>query len=137
KPIQAGDLFEAIDLATGGTSGRAAESHATPATTSARGGRVVDRAALLSRLEGDASLLAEIVDLFLESAPRLMRDLKRALVSKDAGKLERAAHTLKGAIANFGARPAFEAASKMEEHGRRGDLAAARKTWGSVEKEMV
>ena len=136
KPIQAGDLFEAIDAATGATSGGAGEPDA-PGPATSRGKGVVDRAALLSRLEGDASLLTEIVGLFLQTAPRLMRDLKQALTSKDAGKLERAAHTLKGAVANFGARPAFEAAFKMEQHGQRGDLAAARKAWASVEKEMA
>ena len=40
-------------------------------------------------------------------------------------------------VANFGARPAFEAAFKMEQHGQRGDLASARKAWASVEKEMA
>jgi len=137
KPIQAGDLFEAIDAATGAGSAGAAEPQGPPAPATGRGRGVVDRAALLSRLEGDASLLSEIVDLFLETAPRLMRDLKQALASKDPGRLERAAHTLKGAVANFGARPAFEAAFKMEQHGQRGDLAAARKAWVSVEKEMT
>ncbi|OLC54056.1 MAG: hypothetical protein AUH92_04785 [Acidobacteria bacterium 13_1_40CM_4_69_4] len=98
---------------------------------------MVDRIALLSRLEGDARLLAEIVELFLRTAPRLMRDIKQALASKDAKKLERAAHTLKGAVANFGARQAYEAALTLEQHGRRGDLPAARRAWASMEKAMV
>src|SRR5207245_10282809 len=76
KPIQAGDLFEAIDAATGAAPREAAEPHAPPAAAAARGRGVVDRAALLARLEGDASLLAEIVDLFLDAAPLLIRDLK-------------------------------------------------------------
>jgi len=137
KPIQVADLFEAIDRATGAAPPAAADPQVRRVAAPARGRVVVDRAALLSRLEGDVRLLTEIVDLFLETAPRLMRDIKEALQSKNAGKLERAAHTLKGAVSNFGARPAFEAAFQMEQHGRRGDLRAARRAWRPMEKEMV
>ena len=38
------------------------------------------------------------------------------------GELERAAHTLKGALLNISAEPAAEAASRLEQLGRAGDL---------------
>ena len=90
----------------------------------------------MSRLDGDARLLAEIVDLFLRESPQLMRDAKKALAARDRKALERAAHTLKGAVANFGAREAFAAALKLERIGEKGDLAHSRQAWAALEKEM-
>ena len=78
----------------------------------------------------------EIVELFLETAPRLMRDLKKALEARDAVSVERAAHTLKGAVANFGARTVFEATMRMETLGHDRDLTGARRAWTPLEKEM-
>jgi len=99
-------------------------------------GKVLDHAALMARLDGDTVLLAEIVELFLESAPRLMRDLKKALAARDGASVERAAHTLKGAVANFGARAALETTMRMERLGHEGDLTGARRAWTPLEKEM-
>jgi HPt (histidine-containing phosphotransfer) domain-containing protein len=91
----------------------------------------------MERLDGDRELLAEIVELFLESAPRLMRELKKALGGRDDKALERAAHALKGAVANFGARSAMDAALRMEQRAQKGDLAGARAAWAPLEKEMT
>ena len=92
---------------------------------------------MLARLEGDTGLLAEIVGLFLKSAPRLMRDLSKALAGRDGKALERAAHALKGTVANFGARTAFEAALRVERLAQKGDMVGARTEWAPLEKEMA
>ncbi len=140
KPIQAKDLFEVLDgvlsqkpLEEDSPGGAPAPAQA-PA--SSRRGGVIDENALMARLDGDTGLLAEVVDLFFESAPRLMRDLKKALEARDAASVERAAHTLKGAVANFGARTVFEATMRMERLGHDGDLTGARRAWTPLEKEM-
>ena len=106
------------------------------APASSRRGGVIDENALMARLDGDTGLLAEVVDLFFESAPRLMRDLKKALEARDAASVERAAHTLKGAVANFGARAVFEATMRMDKLGHDRDLTGARRAWTLLEKEM-
>ncbi len=140
KPIQAKDLFEAID---GVLSQKPLEENApgpatapAPARAPAPRGEVLDQNALMTRLDGDTRLLAEIVELFLGSAPRLMRELKKALEARDGASVERAAHTLKGAVANFGARAVFEATVRMETLGHEGDLTGALRAWTPLEKEM-
>jgi HPt (histidine-containing phosphotransfer) domain-containing protein len=84
-----------------------------------------DEAALRERVEGDAELLAEIVELFLEDSPRLMGEVRAAVAAGDAGALKRAAHTLKGAASNFGAAAVVAACLELEAMSRSGDLAAA------------
>ena len=64
---------------------------------------VLDRALALSRVGGDEDLLREIAGLFLDDYPNLVEKIKQALAANDARGLERASHSLKGSVANFGA----------------------------------
>jgi two-component system sensor histidine kinase/response regulator len=137
KPIQAASLFEAIESIL--STPPIERAVLVPAATEVEptNAPLLDRRALMERLEGDAGLLAEIVDLFLKSAPGMMRDIQEGLARRDAGALERAAHALKGSVANFGARAAFEAALRMERLAQEGDLTGARAAWAPLEKEVV
>jgi HPt (histidine-containing phosphotransfer) domain-containing protein len=81
-----------------------------------------DEAALMERVEGDTELLREIVELFLEESPRLIADVQAAVTAADATALRRAAHTLKGAAANFGAAAVVAAAFELETMGRTGNM---------------
>lgn len=47
--------------------------------------------------------VAELVDTFLEEAPRMLRDLEGALAARDAEGFRRAAHSLKSNSNTFGA----------------------------------
>jgi len=136
KPIQAKDLFDVID----GVLSRNPPEEIAPGPAAAAAvtppGKVLDPDALMARLDGDTGLLGEIVELFLDSAPRLMRELKKALGARDGASVERAAHTLKGAVANFGAPAALEATIRMERLGHEGDLTGAVRAWTPLEKEM-
>ena len=85
----------------------------------------LDHAVVLERLGGDEELLQEVAQLFLEEYPSLMSEMREAARSGDAHRLERAAHSLKGSIANFGAESAVQAALTVERIGRSGDLAGA------------
>lgn len=76
----------------------------------------------LDRVGGDAGLLKEIADLFLIEYPRLMAELHQAYEQRDAYRVERAAHGLKGSVANFGSSIAADAAYKIELLGRDGSL---------------
>jgi HPt (histidine-containing phosphotransfer) domain-containing protein len=86
---------------------------------------IVDKAALLERLDGDQALLAELVELFHAESPRLLEAVRAASAAGDAYQLTRAAHALKGSVANFCAPAAYEAAFQMESIGQGGDLAEA------------
>ena len=50
-----------------------------------------------------AEFVAELVDTFLEDAPRMLRALRDALAAGDADAFRRAAHSLKSNAQTFGA----------------------------------
>ena len=77
-----------------------------------------DKPLALSRVGGDAELLKEIALLFLDDYPKSLSDLRQAVASGDARRMERTAHGLKGSVSNFGARPAVDAALRLETLGR-------------------
>ena len=84
--------------------------------------QLLDRANALARVGGDLDLLREIAALFLDEYPRELDEIRTALASGDAHTLERSAHGLKGAVANFGARAAVDAAFQLEQLGKAGKL---------------
>ncbi len=82
----------------------------------------LDYAVALERLGGDEELLQEVAQLFLDEYPTLMSEIQQAVAAGNARRLERAAHSLKGSVANFGADVAVQAALALEKIGRSGDL---------------
>ena len=83
---------------------------------------LLDLSAALERIGGDEELLREIAGLFLAEYPILLEDIRFAVERGDAEALERGAHSLKGSVANFEARLAFEAALTLEAMGRTRNL---------------
>jgi two-component system sensor histidine kinase/response regulator len=98
---------------------------------------VLDSEALLDRIGGDADLLQELAGVFREDCPKLLAEIRRAVAAGNAPALMQAAHTLKGAVANFGADAAREAAFRLESIGRTGDLEPAHKAVGELESEIL
>jgi HPt (histidine-containing phosphotransfer) domain-containing protein len=88
---------------------------------------------VLDRVEGNKELLEEIVGLFFEEIPGLLAAIQESMVRRDANALHRAAHTLKGAIGNFGANGAFDAALRLEMLGRAGDLTNVEEAYAELE----
>ena len=84
-------------------------------------------------LEGDRELLLRLVKLFVLQSPQLLQEVREAVVCGDAGALERAAHKLRGAAANFGAGAACDVAQRLEQMGRVGDLTHA----AEVQEELA
>ena len=87
---------------------------------------LIDREMILDRVGGDEELLREITAIFLEEYPSLIEEIQLAVSGVDAKRLERAAHSLKGSVANFGARAATQAAYRLETLGRSGEMHQAR-----------
>jgi HPt (histidine-containing phosphotransfer) domain-containing protein len=85
-------------------------------------GPILDHEVSLSRVGGDAELLKELAQLFLEEYPRLLAELHLAYEQRDAKRVERMAHGLKGSVATFGAKRAVDAAAQIEQYGRGGKL---------------
>jgi HPt (histidine-containing phosphotransfer) domain-containing protein len=95
-----------------------------------------DREAMLAELDGDAELLAELVDTMRTEAPKLLHELRAAAGATDPALVARAAHTLKGAVSNFGARTAADAALRLELMGRAGDLSELAPALAALEIAM-
>lgn len=82
----------------------------------------LNSAVALERLGGDEELLREVARLFLEEYPGLLLEIREAVAARDADALQRAAHSLKGSVSNFGADAAYNAAFVLEMMGRTRDL---------------
>ena len=87
-----------------------------------------DEEALMDRVDGDVEFLEETIALLDEDSPALLEQIRTAVASRDAANLVKAAHALKGMLANFCAELAETAARDLETMGRNeqlGDAAAA------------
>lgn len=58
---------------------------------------------LSNSLNGDTTILIELVDMFLNSAPEMLLEIRKAIEGGEVEAMIRAAHKLKGAASNFGA----------------------------------
>lgn len=83
---------------------------------------IFDRAGLIERLGGDTELVDEIVQIFLESADEMIGTVDSAVADGDAHRVERSAHSLKGALLNIAADSVAEGALRLEQAGRSGEL---------------
>ena len=131
KPIHPDGLFAEIERCLAGS-----ERSITMAEISQESREQVDRASLLERVEGDQELLAEMVHLFEEDAPKLLAAMREALQRRDMAVLERAAHSLKGAAGNLSAKAAAAAASQLEKDAKNGDVETARGSLVEVERAV-
>ena len=86
---------------------------------------VFDIASLRARVEDDLDLLSEMVELYLSSSPLLMTEIESAVVSRDAEKISRGAHTLKGVLKNMCASACADAALQLEMIGKSGEVELA------------
>jgi len=75
---------------------------------------VYDYAGSLRRMGNDHELFREMVGLLRSDAPPLLAMLRAAYKEGDLPRMVRAAHTLKGLAANFGATRAVAAAAEAE-----------------------
>ncbi len=79
---------------------------------------ILDREALWHRVGGDSGLLREIIDLFIEEAPRLVAEVRAALARHDSPAALRSAHRLRGAAGDLAALRIVALAAQLESRGR-------------------
>jgi HPt (histidine-containing phosphotransfer) domain-containing protein len=75
----------------------------------------------LKQMSG-ADFMDELVNTFLEEAPKLITELKAALKSNEAASFRRAAHSLKSNAATFGAKRMADSARELEVLGKENRL---------------
>ncbi|MCB1164309.1 response regulator [bacterium] len=97
---------------------------------------VFDRAAALDRVAGDIELLIELAGMFMEDVPNMLAEIESAVRNGDSDGLRKSAHTLKGAVSNFSAQNAQDAAWALEQIGRSGDLSEAVGAYNLLRQEI-
>ena len=95
-----------------------------------------DREALLERLDGDLRLARDLITTYMEESPAMRAVLRAALESNEPSKLERAAHSLRGALAAVSAVAASDLADRLETSSRDGDLPAGPARVAELEAEL-
>jgi len=73
---------------------------------------------LVERLDGDFELFVELSELFFEDSSSLLNKIEDSIKKNDSEALRKSAHTLKGAVSNFSAQRAYDAAYELEIAGR-------------------
>jgi HPt (histidine-containing phosphotransfer) domain-containing protein len=74
--------------------------------------------------------------LFLADSPRLMAELREAVVQDDTPRLKIAAHTLIGSLGIFGDSAALDQALKLESIATSGSLTGAAEIYMALEEEL-
>jgi two-component system sensor histidine kinase/response regulator len=97
----------------------------------------VDVIQLLDRLDDDRVLLAELVEIFRREHRENLQAAQRAISSRDAEGLQRAGHTLKGALGNLSALRASDLAAELEVMGKNGALAGAQELINKLVLELT
>jgi len=91
----------------------------------------------LSRIDHDLDMFSMMVELFAEHAPLDFTALKAAVDARNPAAVAESAHRLKGSIMQFCAPATFEAAKKLEELGRAGDLTGSSDICAVLETELT
>jgi HPt (histidine-containing phosphotransfer) domain-containing protein len=87
-------------------------------------------------LEGDRDLLSGLARLFLDDLPSQTEATHRAVEQRRGRDVQRLANGLKNSVANFAAKPAFEAAFRLEKLASQGDFEEAPQALGVLDHEI-
>jgi two-component system sensor histidine kinase/response regulator len=131
KPITAHDLFETIESIVNAAN---AQEKLVSLPRAAR--KVVDKDQILDRVGGDLELLSEVIGLFVDDYPLTLSEIRGAIQQSDPESLGKAAHTLKGAVSNFGAHSAVQAALTLEDMAKNKDMTGAVTALENLEAEI-
>lgn len=96
-----------------------------------------DRGFALEQSGDDEELLAELLELFVDSGASDLEKIKQGMSAQDAEAVGDAAHSIKGAAASLGMEGIRAAAYEVEKAGRAEDLDAAVKLVAGLESVMA
>ena len=97
----------------------------------------IDRTALLASVGGNETLLREVVAVFLEDTPKQMAALETAVRAHNAQAIAAAAHALKGSAGLFSKAGAYDAARRLEQAARQGDLTGIATASEEVKRQVA
>jgi CheY-like chemotaxis protein len=126
KPIRPTELLEAIERRIGPPPGDMPPEKRV----------VLDRAALLERVDGDRTLLSEIAGLFLGECGRLLTGARDAVARRDRPDFFAAVHTLRGMLRSLSADAAQQIAGTLEALDLENDRDKLAATFELLEQEV-
>jgi PAS domain S-box-containing protein len=131
KPLQPKQLFNVVESIV------SASGHSEPIVANTEAPELpFDESTALERVAGDMELLRELVRIFIAECPSMLAEVRSAIDQADAAQLRRAAHTLKGSVANFGASAVVQAAQCLETAGREQNLGGASESFQRLQAEL-
>jgi HPt (histidine-containing phosphotransfer) domain-containing protein len=90
----------------------------------------------LQRLGNDDDLLRDIIQIYLEDAPGMVKKIHAAIEENDANSLQRAAHSLKGLASTLSAHEVVDVAYRLEHIAATRNLVDAAKTAAEAEQRV-
>ncbi len=143
KPITPDALYATLRHWLPKTSESAPESPAPPVEASpAEAEEPILDATVLENFRqlqepGEPDVVAQLIDLFLRELPDKLAAAQDALTNRDAARLAKAAHTLKGSSANIGARRAARVCLELEQLAKANRLDDAEQTFARLQQEYA
>ncbi|MBU0767801.1 MAG: Hpt domain-containing protein, partial [Proteobacteria bacterium] len=137
KPIKPEALYSVIDKIARKSQSEKERKRTQPSQGSKTfSPKTFDLSSAMEKVLGKEDLFQEIAGMFLETCSDYIARIKKGITGNDAGILEREAHSLKGAIGNFGAKEAYEMAYRLEKLGKEGKMATAAEELSSLESAL-
>jgi len=90
-----------------------------------RADRVLDIAGAMTNMDGDAELLEEIMEIFMEMAQSQFDTLAQCIQLEEVDQVAIQAHSMKGGASNFCAHDFVASSLKLEKLAKSGSLAGA------------
>ncbi len=125
KPIKPEMLFSVIERVTRGAQKEPSNAALPTEKAAAFVPRTFDLSQAMETVLNDEEIFREITDIFLQDLPENLEKIGQGVEEKDAYALERSAHSLKGAVGNFGASRAYEVARRLEVLGKENKMEMA------------
>jgi PAS domain S-box-containing protein len=124
KPLRKQDLLRAL---AGASAPEAGDEDGTALLYS--------REQLLTQCDGDEDLMGELVSIFHENTPQIVRAIGQAVATSDAVNLAAHSHKLLSSLGAFGAGRARTLALRLERHGQESNFEGAMERSTELERE--
>ena len=95
-----------------------------------------DKDDLVDRVDGDVEFLEQTIGMLDEDGPAMLAEIKEAAAGRDADRVAKGAHAIKGMVSNFCAMPAEAAARRVEELGRGSTFSGLEEAIDDLDKEV-
>lgn len=91
---------------------------------------------LWEQIDGDRGLLADVAELFRDDCPKRLEDCRAAVTARDAERLSRSAHSIKGAASTLAAQATYHAAYAVEKLGQAANFGEAPAAIDKLDMEL-